>query len=295
MNRKAFTLIELLVVIAIIAILAAILFPVFTQAKIQGKGAASISNAHQISTAWVIYANDSDDLASPLATKTPGPLNFNGLTYSPWGQLLQPYLKSSVITQDPLTTPNVSENGIAVNLLWPYRPQFGYAFTVWSPLTDLFNASGDGKPVPSSLTAAAAPGDTVVFTSRKSRFTKDWTITGTIVWMAPAVAPPYCGGGPSYTQYTANTNVNPQSTCAISTRWGTDGSTGLIPEPTETEGQRTGAVAIRYFNKSVVVFSDSHVKAMDPSKIAAGTNWDRLKTSAQITMLDKTKYLWDLD
>jgi len=61
-GRRGFTLIELLVVIAIIAILAAILFPVFAQAKTMAKQAATISNIKQNVLAGVMYANDSDDL-----------------------------------------------------------------------------------------------------------------------------------------------------------------------------------------------------------------------------------------
>ena len=59
--KKAFTLIELLVVIAIIAILAAILFPVFAQAKLAAKKAASISNQKQMGLALIMYTNDYDD------------------------------------------------------------------------------------------------------------------------------------------------------------------------------------------------------------------------------------------
>jgi len=59
--KKAFTLIELLVVIAIIAILAAILFPVFAQAKLAAKKTADLSNQKQIGTALMMYATDSDD------------------------------------------------------------------------------------------------------------------------------------------------------------------------------------------------------------------------------------------
>ncbi len=62
MKRNAFTLIELLVVIAIIAILAAILFPVFAQAKAAAKKTACLSNAKQIGTASNLYATDHDDL-----------------------------------------------------------------------------------------------------------------------------------------------------------------------------------------------------------------------------------------
>ncbi|MFM9874160.1 MAG: prepilin-type N-terminal cleavage/methylation domain-containing protein [Fimbriimonadaceae bacterium] len=60
--KKAFTLIELLVVIAIIAILAAILFPVFAQAKEAAKKTQSLSNAKQTGTSLMIYSTDYDDL-----------------------------------------------------------------------------------------------------------------------------------------------------------------------------------------------------------------------------------------
>jgi prepilin-type N-terminal cleavage/methylation domain-containing protein/prepilin-type processing-associated H-X9-DG protein len=59
--RKAFTLIELLVVIAIIAILAAILFPVFAQAKAAAKGTTCLSNLKQVSLGLIMYAGDHDD------------------------------------------------------------------------------------------------------------------------------------------------------------------------------------------------------------------------------------------
>ena len=64
--RQAFTLIELLVVIAIIAILAAILFPVFAQAKLAAKKTASLAQIKQVGTGVQIYLSDSDDVF-PLA------------------------------------------------------------------------------------------------------------------------------------------------------------------------------------------------------------------------------------
>jgi len=59
--KRAFTLIELLVVIAIISILAAILFPVFAQAKEAAKKTSCLSNIKQIDTATLLYENDYDD------------------------------------------------------------------------------------------------------------------------------------------------------------------------------------------------------------------------------------------
>src|SRR5450432_54076 len=64
MNRShAFTLIELLVVIAIIAILAAILFPVFAQAKFAAKKTTSLSGLKQMALGLQMYSGDADDMA----------------------------------------------------------------------------------------------------------------------------------------------------------------------------------------------------------------------------------------
>src|SRR4051812_19231645 len=64
-KNRAFTLIELLVVIAIIAILAAILFPVFAQAKEAAKKISCLSNVKQIALASLMYSNDYDDTFAP--------------------------------------------------------------------------------------------------------------------------------------------------------------------------------------------------------------------------------------
>lgn len=68
-----FTLIELLVVIAIIAVLSAILFPVFAQAKTAAYKAVAISNLHQLGLAWTMYSDDQPDGAMvPWETTLPG-------------------------------------------------------------------------------------------------------------------------------------------------------------------------------------------------------------------------------
>ncbi len=74
--KRAFTLIELLVVIAIIAILAAILFPVFAQAKAAAKKTVCLSNVKQQALAFTMYANDNDDW-TPMFKNSPT-LDSNG-------------------------------------------------------------------------------------------------------------------------------------------------------------------------------------------------------------------------
>jgi prepilin-type N-terminal cleavage/methylation domain-containing protein len=85
-HRKGFTLIELLVVIAIIAILAAILFPVFAQAKAAAKKTTALSNTKQSGLGVLMYANDNDDTAplmhafDPITgTMVSGPVSASGL------------------------------------------------------------------------------------------------------------------------------------------------------------------------------------------------------------------------
>lgn len=90
---RGFTLIELLVVIAIIAILAAILFPVFAQAKEAAKKSTCLSNEKQIGLAIVQYANDFDDTA-PLATY----VSPDGTSNVTWYNEVDPYVKASFPT-----------------------------------------------------------------------------------------------------------------------------------------------------------------------------------------------------
>jgi prepilin-type N-terminal cleavage/methylation domain-containing protein/prepilin-type processing-associated H-X9-DG protein len=87
--KKGFTLIELLVVIAIIAILAAILFPVFAQAKTAAKKTTALSSVKQISTAWQIYASDYDDLAVNVSSG-----GAQGVHRTDFWVVMQPYVKN---------------------------------------------------------------------------------------------------------------------------------------------------------------------------------------------------------
>jgi len=87
-QRNGFTLIELLVVIAIIAILAAILFPVFAQARESARRTSCLSNVKQMGLAFIMYTQDYDET-------TPAVIHNNNLPYDPdFWVIVQPYIKN---------------------------------------------------------------------------------------------------------------------------------------------------------------------------------------------------------
>ena len=94
--RKGFTLIELLVVIAIIAILAAILFPVFARAREKARQTSCLSNVKQLTLGWLMYVQDYDETFTgdqfiPDACFTPPPPDHNRCY---WRYKVQPYVKN---------------------------------------------------------------------------------------------------------------------------------------------------------------------------------------------------------
>ncbi len=88
--RRAFTLIELLVVIAIIAILAAIIFPVFAKAREKARQTACLSNMKQVGMGVLMYEEDYDE--NIVHTELGGDVDDAHEYY--WGDMLQPYLKN---------------------------------------------------------------------------------------------------------------------------------------------------------------------------------------------------------
>jgi len=185
-SRRAFTLIELLVVIAIIAILAAILFPVFAQAKAAAKKTADLSNVKQTNLATLLYANDSDDTlvqngegavpagAGAWSTMEPwtgqtdfygyhwgagaggsgadqAPLGFMDPAVAPnWGRESQPYIKSL----DMLASPGVPNDA---------DPKFAPTKTAGAGKTSfVFNGCASRH----SGTAISKPAETILFSTR---------------------------------------------------------------------------------------------------------------------------------
>jgi prepilin-type N-terminal cleavage/methylation domain-containing protein len=213
-SRRAFTLIELLVVIAIIAILAAILFPVFAQAKAAAKKTASLSNVKQATLAGTLYTGDYDDtivlaistrsgddgLAAqyPSACFGTGPGSMCRFGYP---ILLQPYSKNTDMFLCPndkavdSTTPgrfNKSDS-----LYWYYQgnyPSYGMNVTYLNiPKTHpTFGSDFDSK----SATAFESPANTVFFAEASA---KDYPLPNGGVFTSDIgyyrVLPP--SGGPS--------------------------------------------------------------------------------------------------
>src|SRR5438045_2253444 len=106
--RRGFTLIELLVVIAIIAILAAILFPVFAQARDKARQAVCLSNCKQLGTAIIMYTQDYDEVL---------PQGYNGPSKNSWGKVTVPYVKNTDIFTCP-SAPQIKSRAPSVNRLF---------------------------------------------------------------------------------------------------------------------------------------------------------------------------------
>ena len=119
-GRTGFTLIELLVVIAIIAILAAILFPVFAQAREKARQTSCLSNVKQLGTGYMMYLQDYDEVFPPHVTERTAPAGTPDTAearapYS-YKTKLDPYVKNNQIYKCPSA------------LAWP-APQAGKWFT----------------------------------------------------------------------------------------------------------------------------------------------------------------------
>lgn len=138
--RRGFTLIELLVVIAIIAILAAILFPVFAKAREQARKTACLSNMKQIGLAMFMYAQDYDEVLSERygGTDPSEYETFNGVGYQKtWKSNFVPYIKSTAVYRCPSNDAAKHGTLISNNTLTPgtaiESPEYPAGYTMWLP------------------------------------------------------------------------------------------------------------------------------------------------------------------
>lgn len=290
--KKAFTLIELLVVIAIIAILAAILFPVFAQAKQAAKGAASVSNAKQLALGSLMYNGDADDTMVISAVWNSGndPIQFGGgVTCGPWSWLVQPYMKNGQIYDDPTNsaTPKLGAS-ISETVSKLFVPQYGYNYSYLSPNVDDGNGGVMQRPI--SATAVGQPADTVLLTSKWSYTEsvlpttgKFWSFSPNGVALWATVEAPDCAFNQNY----------------CSSNWGlNDGFVNSASYQGVTKyeaGAQTGGVSLHAGEGAVVSFVDGHTKKLKPGALAAGTTWAKDQDASLTKVVDKTKYLWDIE
>ncbi len=140
---SGFTLIELLVVIAIIAILAAILFPVFARARENARRSSCQSNLKQIGLGWLQYAQDYDEKVVPATT--------NGWAYGnyafSWVDVLQPYTKSTQL----FVCPSKSDKSI------------GYTYNATAAGTNISSTANVDSGSPRNLADFAAVSQTPIF------------------------------------------------------------------------------------------------------------------------------------
>jgi len=153
-TQRGFTLIELLVVIAIIAILAAILFPVFAQAREKARAAACLSNMKQVALALAMYTSDNDEMLpihqdADAFMQPQAPPN--------WGRLLFPYTKNIHVYLCPTAR------------IWP-----GHAAGAAKGL-EITSLLGNGvlmRQKGVALAAMSAPADVVAFQEDYFSFTE---------------------------------------------------------------------------------------------------------------------------
>jgi len=159
---RGFTLIELLVVIAIIAILAAILFPVFARAREKARQTSCLSNMKQIGLAWHMYAQDYDERVCPAWIPVGIGVDFGAWGGGSWNDganwpwLLQPYVKNTQVFNCP--------SAPAANRVWAGAQRYSTGGCSYgqNPSLGYYHSNGSNHVTPLSLAEIETPAEVPV-------------------------------------------------------------------------------------------------------------------------------------
>jgi prepilin-type N-terminal cleavage/methylation domain-containing protein/prepilin-type processing-associated H-X9-DG protein len=291
---SGFTLIELLVVIAIIAILAAILFPVFAQAREKARATACLSNVKQVGTAMAMYIQDYDETLPAAVNFCENARIQNPLTSDPanrrrpiWHALMLPYIK----TWDLFTCPSDADSAPTDPTDKYHYISYGYNYGYLATYTDNF-VCGDGSTSVSfpgiALAAVNRPAQIIAFIDNSGRAAGTRDATYGYYLMGSCVNPP-------------DTDPSEKIFFATSGGWGKDchnyhgGEVG-------NQWDRFGGVAFRHNDGGNVAFVDGHAKWYRSGGLASGysntgdatTTWSADgPCSPPLGVTDYSKYLWD--
>jgi len=256
-KRNAFTLIELLVVIAIIAILAAILFPVFAQAKESAKTSACLSNTKQVALAMMQYQADNDDILPQLDNNGDCLYGDNPCSTPDWGN-------ATVSPADPNIRPMLG------NVIQPYAKNWDMMYCPTAGKTQWRAAVSAGLGINWGGTYSQAKEDlyygVVGYYSANIILVDRWGLNGQTSNVARIaenvmITEGVWGNTTEMTLAVGNLGVWPNKPGSLCVDMGGEGWTWYIHRAKGRSGANASDRTIRESGRANVAFADGHTKS----------------------------------